>query len=164
LSDIAGPLPPGTVEALLQEEREGGRNSATLEIMLRRNGGEQFPAEITIRLVTFGRHHYAVGSARDITERKQTEDELKLTRFSVDHAVVCAYLVGRNAQLLYVNEQTCRTLGYTREELLSMAVYDLDPDFPLSVWDDHWIRLKKRAVSTSKQPSGKRMERWSHSR
>ena len=102
------------------------------------------PIELTAVLLAIDRE--VVGYAaimRDISERKQTEETLKLTQFSVDHASVSALLVGRDARLLYVNEQACRILGYTREEMLSLAVYDLDPHFPRSVWDDHWAQLKK---------------------
>jgi PAS domain S-box-containing protein len=142
LSDIAGPL-PSSVTDLLRQEGPAATDQATLETMLLRGNGEKFPAEITLRLVTFGGSHYVIGAARDITERKEAEEALKLTRFSVDHASVCAYLVDRDARFLYVNEQTCRTLGYAREELLAMAVYDLDPDYPLSRWAEHWAHLKK---------------------
>jgi diguanylate cyclase (GGDEF)-like protein/PAS domain S-box-containing protein len=102
-----------------------------------------FDEEVSLTRIRLKDKDAILAAERDITERKKTEEALELTRFSVDHASVCAYLVGRDARFLYVNEQTCRTLGYTREELLSMAVYDLDPDFPLSVWDDHWAQLKK---------------------
>jgi diguanylate cyclase (GGDEF)-like protein/PAS domain S-box-containing protein len=79
----------------------------------------------------------------DITERKKTEDALILTNFSVDHASVSAFLIGKDARILYVNEQACRSLRYSRGELLGMAIQDLDPYFSRSVWNDTWNRLKK---------------------
>ena len=70
------------------------------------------------------------------------EEALKLTKFSVDHASVSTFLVDADARLLYVNEQACRSLGYTREELLAMTVADLDPGFPRTAWSDHWTKVK----------------------
>jgi two-component system, cell cycle sensor histidine kinase and response regulator CckA len=102
-----------------------------------------FDVEVYLAKMKLKERTAILAIVRDITERKQLEDELRLTRFSIEHASICAYLVGSDARFLYVNEQACRTLGYTRQELLSMAVYDLDPDFPLSVWNDHWAHLKK---------------------
>jgi two-component system, cell cycle sensor histidine kinase and response regulator CckA len=102
-----------------------------------------FDVEVFLTRMILKERTAILATVRDITERKQMEDELRLTRFSVDHASVCAYLVGRDARFLYVNEQACRTLGYPREELLSMSVHDLDPDFPAYVWDDHWAALEK---------------------
>ena len=106
--------------------------------------GKIFPVEVNLRRVLLKGEDRIIATVRDISERKQTEEALKLMQFSVDHASVCAYLVGRDARFLYVNEQTCRTLGYSRKELLSMAVYDLDPDYPLSLWDEHWKQLKNK--------------------
>ncbi|MFC1639475.1 response regulator, partial [Gemmatimonadota bacterium] len=40
-------------------------------------------------------------------------------------------------------EAACRSLGYSRDELLSMSVHDIDPDFPADAWPDHWSDLKK---------------------
>jgi PAS domain S-box-containing protein len=102
-----------------------------------------FDVEVYLTRIRYRGETAILATMRDISERKRMEDELRLTRFSIDSASICAYLVARDARLLYVNEQTCRTLGYTRDELLSMGVYDLDPDFPRSVWDAHWAQLKK---------------------
>ncbi len=107
--------------------------------------GRIIPIEMTaIALKKDGAVNGYAAIMRDITERKRTEEALKLTQFSVDHASVSAFLVGRDARFLYVNEQACRTLGYTRQEMLSMAVYDLDPNFPSTAWDDHWKQLKEK--------------------
>ena len=38
----------------------------------------------------------------------------------------------------YVNDQACRSLGYGREELISMSVVDIDPDYPPEKWREHW--------------------------
>ena len=46
----------------------------------------------------------------DITERKEADETLKLTKFSVDHASVSAFLIGKDARILYVNEQACSSL------------------------------------------------------
>jgi PAS domain S-box-containing protein len=79
-----------------------------------------------------------------IAARKKVEEDLRLSQFSIEHASICAYLVDPEAHFLYVNEQACRTLGYNREELLSMTMHDLDPDFPTAVWPRQWAILKKK--------------------
>lgn len=89
-----------------------------------------------------GTRHVAV-LFNDITERKEAEDALKLTKFSVDHASVAAFLIGKDARILYVNEQACRTLRYSREELLAMTIPELDPRFHASVWNETWGQLKR---------------------
>ncbi len=79
----------------------------------------------------------------DITKRKETEETLKLTQFSVDHASVSVFLISKDARILYVNEQACSSLAYSQKELLEMTIPDLDPEVPMSAWNDIWARLKK---------------------
>jgi PAS domain S-box-containing protein len=63
----------------------------------------------------------------EVAERKRVEKELQLTQFTLDHAPDAVYCMEPTGQFIYVNETACRTLGYTREELLSMGVVDIDP-------------------------------------
>jgi len=84
----------------------------------------------------------------DITERRRAEEALQLTQFTVDHAPDPVYWVAKDARFVYVNEAACRLLGYSREELLSMTVHDIDPDFPREIWSSHWNDLRKRRTLT----------------
>ncbi len=45
-------------------------------------------------------------------------------------------------RFFYVNEAACRALGYSREELLQMTVFDIDPAFTQSLWLETWRKLK----------------------
>ena len=80
----------------------------------------------------------------DITERKKAERALRLTQYTVDHAADPIFWVGQDARIFYANEGASRVLCYTREELLSLAVHDIDPDFPKERWEGHWGEIKKR--------------------
>lgn len=84
----------------------------------------------------------------DITERKQREEALRLTQFSVDHSSDAAYWMGEDARFVYVNEMACNTLGYSIDELLSMTVHDIDPEFPPEVWPEHWKDLRREGSLT----------------
>lgn len=65
---------------------------------------------------------------RDITERKQVEQSLRETQFSVDYASMPIFWIGGDNRFLYTN-RACDYLGYSHEELLGMSVSDIDPDF-----------------------------------
>lgn len=84
----------------------------------------------------------------DIHERKQTEAAMKLTQFSVDRAVDSIFWVTRDARIVKVNDTACRVLGYSKDELLSMSVHDIDPNFPTSAWPAHWETLRRQKTFT----------------
>ena len=87
------------------------------------------------------------GSNTDITERKQAEELLRLTQFAVDHSSDLVHWFGPEGRLLYVNDSSCRRLGYSREELLGMTVYDIDPGAP-QPWSSHFQEVKERGSFT----------------
>ena len=90
-----------------------------------------------------GRIDYIIIVSADTTERKVAEQQLQFTQFAIDHSGDAAYWMGPDAKFIYVNELACQSLGYTRDELMQMAVYDIDPDFPVEAWPEHWDQLRK---------------------
>ena len=77
-------------------------------------------------------------------ERAHAQAALRLTRFSIEHAADAVFWIDSQARILDINETACVLLGYTREELLSMTVHDIDPNFPAEAWPAHWADLKAR--------------------
>lgn len=85
-----------------------------------------------------------VGVSRDMTEVKRAEDALRLTQIAVDRAADLAFWIGPDARFLYVNDAACERLGYSRAELLSMTVADIDADYQLDHWPGHWEQLRRK--------------------
>jgi rsbT co-antagonist protein RsbR len=77
--------------------------------------------------------HY-LGYLLDITERKQQESELNLTRFTIDNTVDQVYWIAPDGKIVYINNAACTSLGYTRDELLAMSIPDIDPHAPREKW------------------------------
>jgi PAS domain S-box-containing protein len=96
---------------------------------------------------------------REIAERKRMEEKLQLTQFSIDNSPDSIFRIGPDAKFLYANKSSCELLEYSHDELLSMAVYDVNPDFPKEKWNEHWqdIKQKGSAVfeSRNKTKSGR---------
>jgi PAS domain S-box-containing protein len=84
----------------------------------------------------------------DITARKKAEEALQLTRFSVDHVADAVYWVDAKARFIDVNKTACSMLGYTREELLNLTVFDIDPDLTAGRWADAWEAVKAKGKMT----------------
>jgi PAS domain S-box-containing protein len=70
----------------------------------------------------------------DITERKKAEEALQMFRYSNDHASIAIFWMNRDAEYLYVNNEACRSLGYTREEMFGLCLWDIDPIYPKERW------------------------------
>ncbi|UCE49879.1 MAG: PAS domain S-box protein, partial [Phycisphaerales bacterium] len=75
-------------------------------------------------------------------------DRLRITQFCLDNAAEAIFWMEANARFTYVNKTACRSLGYSRQELLSMTVHDIDPNFPKEVWTEHWQQLRGQGSFT----------------
>ena len=62
-----------------------------------------------------------------IPKRKECEDELNLARYTVDNVADAVYWIAKDQRFWNVNDAACKMLGYTREELLSMSIAEIDP-------------------------------------
>jgi len=80
----------------------------------------------------------------DISERKKAEEALQFTQFAIDRSFDAACWIRPDARFVYANDSCCRALGYSKEELYTMTVHDIDPNFPQEVWLEHWEDLKRK--------------------
>lgn len=75
-------------------------------------------------------------------------ENLLLTQFSIDHFKDSAIWTTMDARIIYVNETACRMLGYGREELLSMTVSDIDPNYPPDRFAEFIAKIKRQGSMT----------------
>ncbi len=111
-------------EAVLHSLEE--RGVATFEVVHRHKDGHDIPVEIISHKLIFQGRVYICSLARDITERKRIEADLRMTQFTMDHAPDGIYWISGDRSLRYVNNAACTMLGYTHEELLGMRIFDID--------------------------------------
>jgi PAS domain S-box-containing protein len=107
------------------------RPVTTLATRLRRDGS-RIPVEITAAAYVQDGKPWNIAIARDITERQRTQAALQEseTRFRtiVEQAGDGFELYDEQGRFIDVNKAACEQLGYSREELLQLTVYDLDPE------------------------------------
>ncbi|MDH5667505.1 MAG: PAS domain S-box protein [Nitrospira sp.] len=116
----------------------------TWELQKRRKDGSKIWARVFARVVIDREGKPTVlMSCEDITDQKRTEDILRLTRYAVEQAGDQIFLIRDDGSFLDVNESACRHLGYSRQELLTMSVMDIDPDFSRDVWNPFWEQFKQ---------------------
>jgi PAS domain S-box-containing protein len=87
---------------------------------------------------------HAITTMEDITEHKEAEEELRLFRRLIDHSNDSIMIVDtKTARILDVNVKTCLNLGYSRDEFLSMTVFDIDPNIDESLFTERSEEIDK---------------------
>jgi PAS domain S-box-containing protein len=108
----------------------------------RRKDGKIFPVEITYNNLNVDGLEYSYAFARDISARKETERQREELRFIVDHASDAVYIYDRDGRFRYVNDSACQAMGYNREELLSLTLFEIAPELSREsfarAWDRRW--------------------------
>ncbi len=84
------------------------------------------------------------GTIHNVTERKQIEESLRLTQLSVEEAADLIYWLDATGRILLANNVCCRRHGYSRDELLTMTIRDLDPTMSANAWASRWQELTER--------------------
>src|SRR6185437_7224169 len=65
---------------------------------------------------------FLVGHDVSTAPTARVEQLLGFTSVALDHSPVCAFWLGEDGRLIYVNRAACASLGYARSELLGMHI------------------------------------------
>src|SRR6056297_4129710 len=66
----------------------------------------------------------------------------------LDHAPLAVFWTREDGSFAYVNKTACSSLGYTREELLQLSIFDVDPDVTIEFWKAHWLDVPETGIAT----------------
>jgi diguanylate cyclase (GGDEF)-like protein/PAS domain S-box-containing protein len=80
----------------------------------------------------------------DISDRQRLEKSLRLSDTSFECLAISATWINKDAKILRANQAACQSLGYSRAELESMYVYDLDPGVTKEAWPKYWQKLQQQ--------------------
>lgn len=108
-------------ERLARIRKEG---ECTFEAVHVHRDGSQIPVEMHVRLTEHGGQRIILNICRNIASRKQSEIEYR----KIIQATGDGYWMvnAQDARIIDVNDTFCNMVGYSREELLSMRVSDLE--------------------------------------
>ena len=85
----------------------------------------------------------------DLIEARQEKTEKELRYHALaEHAADAFFVHDFNGRFVEVNQQACRSLGYSREELLCMSVTDVEQDFDLESAQAQWAHIEPDADFT----------------
>lgn len=116
----------------------------------RRRDGSVFPVEVTASNFELDGFEFGCSLNRNLTERKANERQLLFTKFAMDNAGDSIFFTDPRGRFMYVNETACQFLGYSKEEILKMDLWDLDPAIEPGKWDadEQWQNLVDNKIMT----------------
>ena len=122
---------------------EGGRPVAVLAVYRAEVDG--FDAEIVSlfeRLCADISH--AVTEISGTEERRRLQEALAFQQFGLNNADEEIFWIDSDARICEVNATAFQVLGYTRDEMLGLSVFDIDPSMTPEKWPAHWLALQQQ--------------------
>lgn len=101
------------------------KKNIILEGRHKRKDGTIFPVEINVNYVVIGNVSYMIAVARDITERKQTEEELRIKARLLDDATDSIFVHDLDGNFIYINEGAYKSRGFSKEEIMGINLHDI---------------------------------------
>ncbi len=94
-----------------------------------RKDGTLFHGEVRGNAITYRGRNVRVATVRDVTERKRAEEALRESerrfRQLFEHSVDALFVIhDETREIVDCNREACRSLGYSREELLALRLDD----------------------------------------
>jgi len=146
--DVSPPVQPdgqdSTAATVARLRTLFDRGTDNFEWLHRRRDGSTFLADVLLSAFELDGTQVYLSSVRDITERRQMEDQLRFLKISVDRSSDEVFWMDFDASIIYVNDAACRTTGYSRDELLSMNLSELAPGFSQAGWEALFTELRQK--------------------
>lgn len=98
----------------------------TVELAGARKNGAEFPVELSVSAVKLGDQWHAVGFIRDISKRKQAEEELRLRAQMLNSVSDSIFVLDLDGNFVYLNEAAWKSRGYTQDEMMGINLHVLD--------------------------------------
>jgi len=73
-----------------------------------------------------------------MVSQKQNDRDLQLAKLTLDFISEMVFWVTKDARFFMVNESACKSLDYSRDELLKMKIPDIDRKYPMENWEKDW--------------------------
>ncbi|WP_224981979.1 PAS domain S-box protein [Geomonas agri] len=139
--------PPELAQVYRAGDREVMESGTSMRVEEQLVGSDGMPRWIeTIKNPFFNAQGEIAGStgiARDVTERHQAEEELRFTRYSVEHTRDGVAWVDEEGRILFANESLCRIFAVSPAEVPTLTVFKLVPQYTPEHWSERWRHLER---------------------
>ncbi len=90
--------------------------------------GEEFPVEVSLSFTTYEGKPLAIAAIRDVTEKRQAEQRLRLTQQVFELTAEAILVTDENLHIVDMNAAFCRLTGYSREDLMGQTPHMFSAD------------------------------------
>jgi PAS domain S-box-containing protein len=136
--------------ACMKRILEGGNCHAlnsTVEMSALHKDGHEFDIEMSLAMWKIADGVYFTGTMRDITQRKQTEQTLRMLSEAVRQSPEAIIITDISGRIEYVNEAFVLNTGFSREETLGQNASMLSSgDTEPATYTDMWETLARGEV------------------
>jgi PAS domain S-box-containing protein len=118
-----------------------GKNqtSGKYEIVLIKQDGSTFPAEVEANPITIKGKSYRAIAIRDITERKKAEEQINKFLSAITQSPAAIAITDTRGNIEYINPQFTKITGYSANEVIGLNPRILKSGFtPPEVYKDLW--------------------------
>ena len=85
-----------------------------------------------------------LGVYHDITEQQIKENALQLYKEVIDNAEDLIYVYNRNGELLHYSNSVIKQLGFSKKQLKTFNIFDLDPSITPEWWASHFDEIVEK--------------------
>jgi len=128
---------------------EGTVIGSGLQVTAKNRKGEEFPVEVSISAFQVDDEWFAVGTVRDITERKRSEAALRKSEREVKTILETAnegfQLIDNNQEILDQNPVMCTIMGRERDEVIGKHIFDFVDEENKKIFLEQ-IELRKQGI------------------
>ncbi|EDN70224.1 sensory box histidine kinase/response regulator [Beggiatoa sp. PS] len=124
---------------------QSGKIASAQSVDLRKDG-TFFYTEINGTTLEYNGQKHLLAIIRDVTERKRAENALKESeerfRSLVEQAADAIFVHDLEGRFVDVNQSACKSVGYSRSELLNLSVTNLEKGVSLEQLKTVWQHIK----------------------
>ncbi|PIQ49499.1 MAG: Fis family transcriptional regulator [Cytophagales bacterium CG12_big_fil_rev_8_21_14_0_65_40_12] len=77
-----------------------------------------------------------------IPDRIAEDEQQRLSFFTIEHALASIFWMDQSGKIVYANATASQNYGYSREEFLSMFIYEINRNFSESTYKNLWSRFE----------------------
>ncbi|MEM9082915.1 MAG: PAS domain S-box protein, partial [Planctomycetota bacterium] len=122
---------------------EGPVLGKRIEIEALHKSGREMPVELAITPIQTEWGTVFTAFLRDLSESKALTQRLSMVNFTIEQSSDSIYWINERAEIINCNLAAANSLGYPRDEVIGMRIFDMDTTMLPEMWSMHWEDLQK---------------------